>query len=296
MKTLSELFSHFFTHKDFLPPASEIAGTLFTPLHFICAGILLVLLVTTAVWVAKRREKTIRTVFLVIWLATLILEPTKIVWETLSGASHNFEWGGILPLYPCSICMYAMPFVIFGRGRLRYMGCGYVCTLGLLGAAVNFFYPANILSNYSCLSFAGFHTFFFHGAILFCALVMLISGYHSYKSAKTVWDLLLPALPALAVSVVANLVNFSKIGSDYMFFKLNSFFMAPLGALLPDAVSVLLVYAIYLFIHALPYLPCYIRHRLLTARGLHASHVLQENNSELKNKEDPIIERDRITH
>ncbi|MBP3396899.1 MAG: YwaF family protein [Clostridia bacterium] len=296
MKTLSELFSHFFTHKDFLPPASEIAGTLFTPLHFICAGILLVLLVTTAVWVAKRREKTIRTVFLVIWLATLILEPTKIVWETLSGASHNFEWGGILPLYPCSIFMYAMPFVIFGRGRLRYMGCGYVCTLGLLGAAVNFFYPANILSNYSCLSFAGFHTFFFHGAILFCALVMLISGYHSYKSAKTVWDLLLPALPALAVSVVANLVNFSKIGSDYMFFKLNSFFMAPLGALLPDAVSVLLVYAIYLFIHALPYLPCYIRHRLLTARGLHASHVLQENNSERKNKEDPIIERDRITH
>lgn len=296
MKTLSELFSHFFTHKDFLPPASEIAGTLFTPLHFICAGILLVLLVTTAVWVAKRREKTIRTVFLVIWLATLVLEPTKIVWETLSGASHNFEWGGILPLYPCSIFMYAMPFAIFGRGKVRYVGCGYVCTLGLLGAAVNFFYPANILSNYSCLSFAGFHTFFFHGAILFCALVMLISGYHSYKSAKTVWDLLLPALPALAVSVVANLVNFSKIGSDYMFFKLNSFFMAPLGALLPDAVSVLLVYAIYLFIHALPYLPCYIRHRLLTARGLHASHVLQENNSELKNKEDPIIERDRITH
>ena len=234
--------------------------------------------------------------FLVIWLATLILEPTKIVWETLSGASHNFEWGGILPLYPCSIFMYAMPLAIFGRGKVRYMGCGYVCTLGLLGAAVNFFYPANILSNYSCLSFAGFHTFFFHGAILFCALVMLISGYHSYKSAKTVWDLLLPALPALAVSVVANLVNFSKIGSDYMFFKLNSFFMAPLGALLPDAVSVLLVYAIYLFIHALPYLPCYIRHRLLTARGLHTSHVLQENNSERKNKEDPIIERDRITH
>lgn len=296
MKTLSELFSHFFTHKDFLPPASEIAGTLFTPLHFICAGILLVLLVTTAVWVAKRREKTIRAVFLALWLAALILEPTKIVWETLSGASRNFEWGGILPLYPCSIFMYAMPLAIFGRGKVRYVGCGYVCTLGLLGAAVNFFYPANILSNYSCLSFAGFHTFFFHGAILFCALVMLISGYHSYKSAKTVWDLLLPALPALAVSVVANLVNFSKIGSDYMFFKLNSFFMAPLGALLPDAVSVLLVYAIYLFIHALPYLPCYIRHRLLTARGLHASHVLQENNSERKNKEDPIIERDRITH
>ena len=294
MKTLSELFSHFFTHKDFLPPASEIAGTLFTPLHFICAGILLVLLVTTAVWVAKRREKTICTVFLVIWLATLVLEPTKIVWETLSGASRNFEWGGILPLYPCSIFMYAMPLAIFGREKVRYVGCGYVCTLGLLGAAINFFYPANILSNYSCISFAGFHTFFFHGVILFCAMVMLISGYHSYKSAKTVWDLLLPALPALAVSVVANAVNFSRIGSDYMFFKLNSFFMAPLGAMLPDAASVLLVYAIYLFIHALPYLPCYFRHRLRSARAARSSPVSKKSKHNAQNKEVAAIERDRI--
>lgn len=294
MNTLLGLFSNFFTHKDFLPPANEMAGTLFTPLHFICAGILLAALIVTALWVAKRRESTIRTVFLALWLATLVLEPTKILWETYAGATVSFEWGGILPLYPCSIFMYAMPFAIFGRGRLRYMGCGYVCSLGLLGAAINFFYPANVLSNYSCISFAGFHTFFYHGAILFCALVMLMSGYHSYKSAKTVWDLLLPTLPALAVSVVANLVNFSKIDSDYMFFKLNSFFMAPLGALLPDAASVVLVYGIYLFIHALPYLPCYIRHRLLIARGTHILPALRETKNEPENKEDPIIERDRI--
>ena len=50
-------------------------------------------------------------------------------------------------------------------------------------------------------------------------------------------------------------VNFSKVASDYMFFKLESFIFAPLGAATQDWVSVILVYVAYLCIHALPYLP-----------------------------------------
>ncbi len=88
--------------------------------------------------------------------------------------------------------------------------------------------------------------------MVFCAIVMLASGYHSYKWAEKPIDLLIPAIPALGVSIIANAVNFSKIGSDYMFFKLNSFFFAPIGAATPDAVSVIIVYIIYLLVHALP--------------------------------------------
>ena len=252
------LIKNFFTHKDFLPPASTLPGTLFTPLHFIFSACVLILIVFTGIVLSKKSEEAIRTVFTVLWLTVTCLELVKIVWETYSGRTVDLELGGILPLYPCSIFMYAMPLAIWGKGCVRDMGCGYVCTLGLLGGAVNFLYPANILSRYSCISFAGFHTFLYHGAIVFCALVMLKSGYHSYKRFTKAWQLLLPAVPALAVSVIANAVNFSEINSDYMFFKLNSFFFAPIGALLPDIVSVLIVYVLYLIIHALPYIPFYI--------------------------------------
>ncbi len=258
MQSFFELIKNFFTHKDHLPPAYQIAGTLFTPLHIIFAAVLLSIIMFLAVWLSRKQEKTIRTVFAVLWPVICVLEITKIVWETFSGATVRFEFGGILPLYPCSIFMYAMPFAIWGHGKIRYMGCGYICTLGLLGGATNFIYPANILQNYSCISFAGFHTFLYHGSIVFCAVVMLLSHYHSYKSAKTPLDLLLPAIPALATSVIANIVNFSKINSDYMFFKLSSFFFAPIGAATHDAVSVILVYMIYLIIHSAPYIPGYI--------------------------------------
>ncbi|MBQ9780016.1 MAG: YwaF family protein [Clostridia bacterium] len=267
MHTLSELLKNFFTHKDFLPPAEDIAGTMFTPLHLIFAAVVLAAVIGLGLLLSKKSEKTIRITFGILWAAIVILEVVKIIWETVSGATVSFEWGGILPLYPCSIFMYAMPFAIFGKGKVRYMGCGYVCSLGLLGGGINFIYPATILGNYSCISFAGFHTFLYHGVMVFCALVMLRSGYHSYKNALTVGDLLLPAIPALGVSVVANLVNFSKIGSDYMFFKLSSFFFAPIGKATPDWFSVILVYLLYLFIHALPYLPCYITRHIQGRRA-----------------------------
>ncbi len=194
MYTFPDLIKSFFTHKDFLPPKEQLPGTLFTPLHLIFAALLLAVIIFLAIRIAQKGERTIRIFFTCLWILLVILEPTKIIWETLTGASVNFEAGGILPLYPCSIFMYAMPFAIWGKEKVRYAACGYACSLGFLGAAINFVYPANILSNYSCLSFAGFHTFFYHGSMLLCALIMLISGYHSYKKAEKWYDLLLPSL------------------------------------------------------------------------------------------------------
>ena len=198
----------------------------------------------------------------------MFFEIVKIVWESCFGKTVSIEWTGILPLYPCSIFMYAMPFAIWGKGNVRAAACGYVCTLGFLGGAINFVYPANVLNNYSCISFAGFHTLFYHGVMVLCGALMLLTGYHSYRKVTHSWELLLPAIPALAVSVIANLVNFSPIGSDYMFFKLESFFFAPLGAATPDWLGVILVYGIYLLIAALPYLPFwYIRKKHLQKAG-----------------------------
>ena len=253
-----ELLRNFFTHKDYLPSPDQIPGTMFTPLHFLFSLICLAGVILGAIHCAKQNERTIRRTFFVLWLLLVILEPTKILWESVSGKTVGLEVTGVLPLYPCSVFMYAMPLAIWGRGLVRRMGCGYVCSLGLLGGAVNFVYPATILGSYSCISFAGFHTFLYHGTIVFCAMTMLLSRYHSYRGITKRYELILPAVPFLAVSVIANLVNFSQLDADYMFFKLESFIFAPIGAALPDIATVVICYCAYLLIHAAPYLPSYI--------------------------------------
>lgn len=255
------LIKNFFTHKDYLLPADQIWGTMFTPLHFIFAAVVLAAIIWLAIVLGKKSEDRIRKVYTVLWAAVTLLEVVKIVWESTSGKTVGIEWGGILPLYPCSIFMYAMPFVIWGKGLARKAACGYVCTLGLLGASINFVYPATILGNYSCLSFAGFHTFFYHGTMLFVCLSMLISGYHRYSVMTKWWELILPSVPSLLVSIPANLVNFSPIGSDYMFFKGNSFFLPAIFGGLSDGMTVIAIYLLYILVPALFYLPGLLRNR-----------------------------------
>ena len=262
MWTLKDLIENFFTHKDFLPSSELIPGTLFTPLQWVFSVICVCAVIFFAILLSKKDESVFRRVFSVLWVVLIIAEISKITWETVSGVTVNFEATGILPLYPCSIFMYALPFALWGKGNVRRAACGYICTLGFIGGAVNFVYPVNVLSNYSCLSFAGFHTLFYHGTMVLCALYMLISGYHSFKNVTHTYELILPSCPLIAVSVIANAVNFSPIRSDYMFFKLESFIFAPLGKAIPGQfIDVVLVYAAYILIHALPYLPSFISNR-----------------------------------
>lgn len=258
MWSFGDLLANFFAHRDFLPSAQLLPGTLFTPLHILFAAVCMIGVALGCVYFSRKSEKSRRTMYAVIWAAVTVLEAVKIVWETCAGAVVEVNWVGILPLYPCSIFMYAMPFAIWGRGLVRRAAQGYVCTLGLLGGLINFVYPANILSAYSCISFAGMHTFFYHGAIVLCAITMLLSGDHRYTGVQKWWELLLPSVPFLAVSVIANLVNFSPINADYMFFKLESFIFAPIGNALDHWQAVLLTYAAYLLIHALPYIPGFV--------------------------------------
>ena len=83
--SFSELLSYFFTHKDYLPPASELPGTMFTPLHFAFAAVLLAIVIISAIFVSKKSEKTIKVVMCAVWIFVTAFEVVKIVWESTTG-------------------------------------------------------------------------------------------------------------------------------------------------------------------------------------------------------------------
>lgn len=257
MKDFNYLIENFFTHKDFLAPKEEIPGTLFTPLHFTFAAVLLLFVIASAIYVGKRKN-VIKPVFTAIWAVLLIWEVVIVTWESVSGKTVGLDLQTNLSLYPCSIFLYTMPFAIWGKGNLKKIACGYVCTLGLLGAAVNFFYPSIRLATYSCISFVGFHTFAFHGSMLFVCLVMLISHYHRYSDIKHWWETLLPCIPSLILSIPANIINYSKIHADYMFFRGQNPILATLFPNTNEILMTFILYLLYILVPALFYLPFYI--------------------------------------
>ncbi len=248
------LFQNFFTHKDFLG-GLDLPGKLFSPLHLVFSACVLTAVILLAILLSKKSETTRKYTLLGIWGFLMVWEVVKILFECFCGAEVRLEAGGILPFYPCSVYLYALPFCFFKNEKVRLAACGYLFTVGLIGATINFVYPVNVLSNYSCISFMGFHTHLFHGAMLFTMLVLLLSGYHTYRSITKWQDLILPALPILIVSIPANILNFSPIASDYMFFKCNSFFLPAITGDLSDLTTTFIVYAVYIIVPALFYLP-----------------------------------------
>ena len=259
--TVLDLFANFFTHKDFLPSSSEIPGTLFTPLHFIFSGICLVGFVLLAFKLSKTDEKRMKIIMTVMWAVIVILEIAKLFWETFGGKSVSFFLQGSLPLYPCSIFLFTYPIALWAKGLVKHSVSVYVCTLGLLGASINFFYPANILGSYSCISFAGCLTLFNHGTMLLAALVMILRGEVKFTGVDIGVKILCGAIPAFIVSIPVNIVNF-PLNADYMFFKCDSFILKPIGDATPDFVTVILMYLFYFLIHTAPFLPSYISGKL----------------------------------
>ncbi len=257
METFIELLKNFFTHKDFLPPPEEWYGTLFSPLQILFCTVIAAFIAFACFRCAKKSERFQKTVFFCLWLIMLITEPIIVLYDAFAGERFFIDWTSTLPFWPCSIFLFTAPFAIFGKGKVRYAACGYICTLGLLGGFVNFVYPASYLFRYSCISFAGFRTVFYHGSMVFTAVTMLLSDYHGYRDVKSWKQVLLPSVPALMISIPANILNFTISGADYMFFKAESFFFAPIGKATPDWVSVIFIYLIYLIIHCTPYLPSY---------------------------------------
>ncbi len=265
MKDFGYVIENFFTHKDFLVPPHLIPGTIGTPLSIVFEVALLVFIIVSAVYVSKRKS-LVKPVLVGLWAVLVVWEFGIVYWNSVSGRRVGLDLVLDLPLYPCSIYLYALPMIVWGNAFWRRLGCGYMATLGVLGAVVNFVYPVARLTTYSCISFAGFHTFSFHGSMLFTWLVLLrcgmlqgavvnfvypvarlttyscisFAGFHTfsfhgsmlftwlvllrcgmlhYGGAKRVRDLFTPCLLSLMVSIPANLINYSPIHGDYMYFR-----------------------------------------------------------------------------
>ena len=178
--------------------------------YIIWYAVLGLLLVGAVIWLVKKgTPKIVKILLIVLWAIAVAFDLAKLILAIVNG----FVLTGSLPLYICSIFMYAMPFALWGKGKIKEMACTYVCTIGLFGALMNYVVPSVTL-NYSLFSFWGLHTTIYHSMLLIVPFVMLCTGYHKIKIKDFGWAFL--GFVILTISVVA--IDYI-IKADYMYFR-----------------------------------------------------------------------------
>ncbi|MBQ9416918.1 MAG: YwaF family protein [Clostridia bacterium] len=172
--------------------------------QFLVMGAIFVFLILLSVLLRNKKEKLI-TVYRILSFLMPVLEIGKIIFSTYYDIEHGdgFNWGGILPFYTCSMLFYFLPFVAFGKGRLRRFSMAFFTSIGLVAGLSNFIYLSAAgwypLWTYGCL-----YSILFHSVIVFVGLSLLISGLYR-PDFKTMYEGL---IPVFAFSLLAIPVNY----------------------------------------------------------------------------------------
>ena len=182
--------------------------------HIIFIILALATCVAVPLLLRKKSPKTIKIVLICLWATALALDLIKYVqWWIGDAIGYGpFSVGTELPLYTCSIFLYAVPVALFVRNDLiKRSLCAFLCTISLFGGLINFFLSFTLINN-SLFSFYGLHTCLYHMMLLLVPMIMLITGYY-----RPQWRDFVNAFVVFAI-VAAPVFIFNCIfTTDYMY-------------------------------------------------------------------------------
>ena len=182
--------------------------------HFILLAITLVC-VAIALKHTKNMEKEnvkklIRKTTIFLW----ILEIIKIIFNI-----KNYGLSAInkyVPLYFCSLILYAGIFSGYCKGTLKRMGDVFLSTGGIIAGLIFLISPLTSITTYPMIHYISIHSFVLHGIMVYIGILMLITKYTIIEKR----DIIYYSAIIVIISAVAYVVNL-KFGSNLMFVSQN---------------------------------------------------------------------------
>ena len=139
------------------------------------------MLVVTALLIAgglylsrQMTEQQVRRTVRIVTCGLWGLEVAKIFFVLLVTGSRNPN--DFIPLYYCSLILYAGLFSSVGKGWLQRLGDVFISTGGIVGGLCFLIVPNTSLPRYPAFHFISFHSFLLHGLMVFLGLLLLIRG------------------------------------------------------------------------------------------------------------------------
>ena len=117
---MSVLSYGFFDDKYTLRNEGYDGADKLSPKQFIVMGIIFLAIIIISLLLRKAKKEKVFTIYKVLAIVMPLLEIAKISFETYYDVLNGqpFNTGGILPFYTCSMLMYFLPFVAWGKGKM----------------------------------------------------------------------------------------------------------------------------------------------------------------------------------
>ena len=165
-----------------------------SPKQFIVMGIIFVAIIIISILLRKVRKEKVFTIYKVLAIVMPLLEIAKISFETYFDLKNGqpFNTGGILPFYTCSMLMYFLPFVAWGKGKMSRFSMAFFSTIGMAAGLSNFIY-LSAAGWYPLFTFGCMHSISYHSVIVFVGISLLVTGIYT-PSIKSIYEGMIPVL------------------------------------------------------------------------------------------------------
>lgn len=164
-------------------------------------------------------KKTIKISTITLW----VLEIIKIIFNIAIGNIKNPN--NYVPLYYCSLILYAGIFSGFCKGKLKRIGDVFISTGAVIGGLFFLFCPNTSLPAYQMFHYISIQSFIFHSTMLYLGILTNITRYVDLKLKDIKYYAILLFIMCM-ISVVVNKI----LGTNFMFIS-NDFPNTPIGTI-----------------------------------------------------------------
>lgn len=185
---------------------------IFTIGHFILMTITLIAVVIAIKLTANKKDirKIIRNCTIFVWIFELIIIAFKIY------ATGTKDLNQYVPLYYCSLLLYAGGLSSFGKGKLKHTGDVFLATGAMAGGLIFILFPLTSLPTYPMLHLVSIHSFIFHGIMLYLGILVNATQYVKLEKRDIIYYSSLVGI----ICIIAYIVNII-FGSNLMFISNN---------------------------------------------------------------------------
>lgn len=152
---------------------------IFTRGHFILMIITVVGIIIALKYSFQKNKQEVHKI--IVWITTIMcgLEVFRISYNIKKNSIYDVNT--YLPLYYCSILLYAGLLSSFGKGILKKVGDVSLAAGTAVGGIVFLIYPSTSLPMYPAFHILSIHSFLYHGTMIYLGILINVTKYTELK-------------------------------------------------------------------------------------------------------------------
>lgn len=178
---------------------------IFTRDHFILMGITIICIFLALKYTSNKSKDEVYKTIKWITIAMCVLEVIKIIYSITQNSIYDVNT--YMPLYYCSILLYAGLLSSFGKGLFKRVGDVSLATGAIIGGVVFIIYPSTSLPMYPAFHILSIHSFLFHGTMIYLGILINKTRYIELEKRDVKYFASLIGIMSIIALIINNLFN-----------------------------------------------------------------------------------------